>query len=42
MIIELFWWLVAGKRYTRSMRKVREEEGPQTAVIVSEGVEKDL
>ncbi|GAD94154.1 amino acid permease, putative [Paecilomyces variotii No. 5] len=42
VVIELFWWMIAGRRYTRSMQKVREEETSQAAIIVSEGTMKEL
>lgn len=35
LLIELMWWLVAGKRYSQSMQKAREEEqNAARAVIV--------
>ena len=36
LVLELMWWLVAGKRYSKSMQKAREEEhNAARAVIVN-------
>lgn len=35
LIIELLWWVVAGKKYAKSMQKAKEEQNQ--AVVVAEG-----
>lgn len=34
LIVELVWWLVAGKAYSESMQKAKEEENAARHVVV--------
>lgn len=34
LLLELLWWIVAGKKYSRRMEKVREEEKNASQAVV--------
>lgn len=36
LLIELAWWLIAGKKYSQTVQRAREEE-QNTATIVDRG-----
>ncbi|KAF9894316.1 hypothetical protein FE257_007819 [Aspergillus nanangensis] len=40
LLIELVWWFAAGKRYSRSMQKAREEEHNASRAVVVDADEK--
>ena len=35
LLLELLWWIVAGKKYSRRMQKVREEEKHGVIIMIS-------
>lgn len=37
LFIELVWWIVAGKKYSESMQKAREEEQTAQTVVIPDG-----
>lgn len=39
LVIAMLWWIIAGKRYTANMRRVREEEQNDAHVTVVEAGE---
>lgn len=39
LVIAMIWWVIAGKRYTANMRRVREEEQNDAHVTVVEAGE---
>lgn len=36
LLIELAWWIIAGKKYSQTVQRAREEEQSVSSVIVNE------